>query len=484
MIRQLTICFAVVFATIVFAACNDDEPTLENTSTATYNAAVKSFSLAEDDSVVANLDSVFFAIDQKRCLIYNADSLPYGTNVKKLIPVITTMSSVSLAELTVQRAGRSDTVYNYLENSTDTIDFTNPVKLRLVSLDGTMERNYTIQVNVRRQKADTLMWSRAERTALPSLFEVPNEQHTTSNAAAVYCLTRYQQQYCLAVSKLTENVDGGLGQWQSQYVTFGFTPDIDSFTATSNALYILDNEGNLYFSADGLQWQNAGEKIHYIYGAYGSEIIASRQEADGSWSVGAFPGGRVAPLPAGMPYEKTSSSVVYGFEMTPRQQLIVAGGRLLDGSLSQDAWGYDGKTWIKISRRQLPVALHSATLVPYYTVSVASDWATTRFATMLLVGGQLADGTLSRTVYVSNDFGINWSEASAEMQLPDYVPAFYGAQAVVVESTLYANSRASRPIEQWQCPYIYLFGGLNANASTYNTMWRGVINRLTDKPIQ
>ena len=70
------------------------------------------------------------------------------------------------------------------------------------------------------------------------------------------------------------------------------------------------------------------------------------------------------------------------------------------------------------------------------------------------------------------------------MQLPDYVPAFYGAQAVVVESTLHANSRVSRPIEQWQCPYIYLFGGLNANAATYNTMWRGVISRLTDKPIQ
>ena len=483
MIRQLTICLTVVFATIVFAACNDDEPTT-STSTISYNAAVKSFNFAEDDSVVANLDSVFFSIDQKRCLIYNADPLPYGTNVNKLIPVITTMSSVSLAELTVQRVGKSDTVYNYLENSTDTIDFTKPVKLRLVSLDGTSERNYTIQVNVRKQKADTLMWSRAERTPLPSLFDVPNEQHTTATATAVYCLTRYQQQYCLAVSKLNENVDGGLGQWQSQYVTFGFTPDANSFTATDNALYILDSEGNLYFSADGLQWQAAGEKLHYIYGAYHSEIVASRQESDGSWSVGTFPCGIFRALPAGMPYEKTSNSVVYGFEMTPRQQLIVVGGRLLDGSLSQDAWGFDGKAWAKISRRRIPVALHSATLVPYYTVSVANDWTTTRFATMLLIGGQLEDGSLSRTVYVSSDFGINWSEASEQMQLPEHVPAFYGAQAVVVESTLHANSRVSRPIEQWQCPYIYLFGGLNANAATYNTMWRGVISRLTDKPIQ
>lgn len=483
MIRKFTIGFLVVFATIVFAACNDDEPST-STSTATYAAGVRSFNFAEDDSVVANLDSVFFTIDQKRCLIYNADSLPYGTDITALVPEISTMTTVSLAELTVSRAGHTDTVYNYLDNSTAAIDFTNPVKLRLVSYDGTSERNYTIQVNVRKQKADTLLWNRAERTPLPSLFEVPNEQHTTANAAAAYCLTRYQQQYCLAVSNLTENPDGGLGQWQSQYVTFGFTPDINSFTATSNALYILDSEGNLYTSADGLQWQSAGEKLHYIYGAYHDEIVASRQEADDSWSVGTFPCGIFQALPTGMPYEKTSTSAVYGFEMTPRQQLIVVGGRLLDGSLSQDAWGFDGNAWAKISRRRIPVALHSATLVPYYTISVANDWTTTRYATMLLIGGQLADGSLSPTVYISSDFGINWDVASDQMQLPEYVPACYGAQAVVVESTFYANSRVSRPIEQWQCPYIYLFGGLNANAATYNTMWRGVISRLTDKPIQ
>ena len=317
MIRKLTISLAVVFATIVFVACNSDEP--ENTGTVNYSAGVKSFNLSEDDSVAANLDSVFFTIDQKRGLIYNADSLPYGTNVTRLVPVISTMTAVSLAELTVQRAGQTDTVIDYLENSTDSIDFTNPVKLRLISYDGTTERNYTIKVNVRRQQADTLCWSRAERTALPSLFEEPNEQHTTASASKVYCLTRYQQQYSLAVSDLTENVDGGLGQWQTQAVSFDFTPNIDSFTATDNALYVLDNEGSLYYSTDGFQWQSCGEKLHYIYGAYHSEIVASRQEADGSWSLCTFPCGIAQPMPADMPYEKTSTSVVYGFEMTPRQ---------------------------------------------------------------------------------------------------------------------------------------------------------------------
>lgn len=481
MIRKLTISLAVVFATIVFVACNSDEP--ENTGTVNYSAGVKSFNLSEDDSVAANLDSVFFTIDQKRGLIYNADSLPYGTNVTRLVPVISTMTAVSLAELTVQRAGQTDTVIDYLENSTDSIDFTNPVKLRLISYDGTTERNYTIKVNVRRQQADTLCWSRAERTALPSLFEEPNEQHTTASPSKVYCLTRYQQQYSLAVSDLTENVDGGLGQWQTRAVSFDFTPNIDSFTATDNALYVLDNEGSLYYSTDGFQWQSCGEKLHYIYGAYHSEIVASRQEADGSWSLCTFPCGIAQPMPADMPYEKTSTSVVYGFEMTPRQQLIVVGGRLLDGTLSQDTWGFDGSSWAKIARRRMPLALESAILVPYYTVNVDLDWTTTRYATMMLFGGKTADGSINRTVYVSSDYGVNWTEASALMQLPDYMPAVYCAQAVVVELTL-RNSRASRPIEQWQCPFIYLFGGKNINGATYNTMWCGVINRLTDRPIQ
>ncbi|MDE6243060.1 MAG: hypothetical protein K2M14_03515, partial [Muribaculaceae bacterium] len=36
---------------------------------------------------------------------------------------------------------------------------------------------------------------------------------------------------------------------------------------------------------------------------------------------------------------------------------------------------------------------------------------------------------------------------------------------------------------KWECPYIYLFGGRDADGKLYDTVWRGVINRLTFSPI-
>ena len=44
-------------------------------------------------------------------------------------------------------------------------------------------------------------------------------------------------------------------------------------------------------------------------------------------------------------------------------------------------------------------------------------------------------------------------------------------------------SRVSAPITQWECPYIYLFGGLSNDLTLRQTLWRGTINRLTFKPI-
>jgi hypothetical protein len=41
----------------------------------------------------------------------------------------------------------------------------------------------------------------------------------------------------------------------------------------------------------------------------------------------------------------------------------------------------------------------------------------------------------------------------------------------------------TQAVTEWECPYIYLFGGEDTAGNTFNTIWRGVINRYTFKPI-
>ena len=74
--------------------------------------------------------------------------------------------------------------------------------------------------------------------------------------------------------------------------------------------------------------------------------------------------------------------------------------------------------------------------------------------------------------------------------MPSHVPAFYGAQAYCLERTINANSSTfsynpgnTTAITQWQCPYIYLFGGYASNGNALMNMWEGVLTRLTYKPV-
>ncbi len=475
MIRTLTIGFIAVISCLGFIACNEDE-TIIYTDESSQAAAVQTFKLTPDEDILDNLDSVFFSIDLNKGLIYNVDSLPCGTKVTALIPIITTIDDASLIKLSVTRANGTDTVHDYLNNSTDSIDFTNPVELRIVSLDGVVERRYTVNVNVHKQEPDSLVWDKAERTSLPSLFEYPNEQHTAKQGNNIYCLTRYQDDYCMAFGEV------GSGIYDKVQISpLAFKPQMNTFTASADACYMLDEVGTLYTSTNATTWTATEAKFYSLYGGYGNVLLGSVETPDG-WFVQQYPSMELTSLPNGMPVSGTSQPLSYSFEMSLGDQMLLVGGRKTDGSLSNATWGFDGKNWANISKRSLPEGLENVTAIPYYTAIVKTNFTTKKYPTLIVMGGRKADGSLSRDVYISNDFGFTWSKASSLMQQPDYIPAFHSAQAYVFDETI--KARVSKPLEEWECPFIYIFGGVNSDNATLNTVWRGVINRFSYKPAQ
>ncbi len=485
-IRHIALALLTGSATAVFVSCNSSEESVEYTAS---NAAVKTFNIGSDSKILAGLDSVFFSIDLVKGQIFNADSLPGGTRVTSLVPKIVTYDVVSVAELTVSRAGRADTVINYLTNSSDSIDFTNPVKLRIVSSDGTVERQYTIKVNVHRSVADSLAWGRNDRTVLPSSFGYPAEQRTVRRGDSFYCLTRSGSNYCLAsFSRGVDQMNAAMpapADWQKDAVTFGFTPDINSFAANDDHLFILDTDGNLYTSVDGLSWQSAAMKWYSVLGGYRSTMLGTVHTADG-WKIQSWPSGTLAPLPAGMPVSGASVPVEYSFEMSDISQILIVGGRKADGALSADTWGYDGYSWVKISQNQLPVALEGMAVAPYYTLDTTDAWNTLEMPSLIAFGGRDASGLVNGKVYYSNDYGYHWAEAPESLQLPSYLTPTYNAQAYVMATETHGmlyQPKVSRPEVEWECPYIYMFGGMNAGSTLQNTVWRGVVLHFTFTPV-
>lgn len=489
MIKNLTIYLAGLMGMIAMIACNE---TKNEDIEITYGSTqVKAFSLAPDDSLLVNLDSVFFSIDLVDRLIFNADSLPFGTPTDALAVLLTT-DACSTIELKYKTKAGKDTTVNYMTNSTDRINFSNgPVTLHLVSYDGKAEQNYSIKVNVHTVVSDSLCWGLMSRRDLPSAFSRPVAQKTVKYGTTAYCLTTNGTAYSIS---RTDHPD--TDNWTRVVPRFMFTPDVESFAATDEALYILDNNGNLYRSTDGSAWNAAGCRLSHIYGSYESRLLGVATGDDGQPHHAYYnhPTLTVSDTPIGdCPVEGTSQLAVFDSKWSEAPQLTMLGGRKADGSLTSSAWGYDGKNWARLSD-SFPIEAEGINLVPYIVTSTDStNWTTSRMPALLAFGGR-TEKALNTTVYISRDYGVNWTKAGNNLQLPDFMPASCFAQALVYNTTYKADSRSSawkqavpravKPVTDWEAPFIYLFGGYDFTGGLFDSVWKGVINSLTFKPIQ
>lgn len=506
MSRHSAFCSLMLAALVGLTACNasstDDLEYELPTST-----LVKKFYISANDKVLENLDKVFFSIDLNTASIFNADSLPFGTDVRKLVPVITT-GGVSALDIIVTRPGQSDTTYNYLTNSTDSINFANgPVKLRLKSIDENATMEYTVKVNVHQVKSDSLAWGNAAYSQLPTSLANVTAQHTVKLDGKAYCLTTDGNSYCISVSD-----NPATQRWTNNIVSFGFEPYVESLRSTVDALYIMSVDGDLYKSTDkGLSWSNEQIKLDNVIGAYGSDILGT-VKSDNGWTI-ISTSGKSWNAPANFPVIGSSTPIEYRFPMSDSSQITIVGGRLADDSLSGECWGFDGENWACLSNGPLPVQVEDAVVFPYFVFAENDYFVATESSVFVVIGGRKQDGEINTTTYISYNYGVTWKKASDEMQLPADVPPVYMAQALLFDQTMpvasgrslasrwlpittsaipgtwiqtngFVNSRASEAITSWECPFVYVFGGYDKNDMLCNTVWRAVINRFMFKPIQ
>ncbi len=480
--KLATSCLGALAALLLLGACNSNEEIIDDTQYS--STAVYSFAFAADKKVMANLDTVFFSIDLINARIFNADSLPMGAPVNKLVPKVVMVEGASTIQFTVRRTNGTDTVYTYTGESTDSIDFSNgPVEMRVVSLDGISERKYSVNVNVHTMKTDSLVWDRSALRTLPSVFTMPTRQHTAATSTTVYCLTEAGGNYSLAAS---DDVFGD--EWITTVPAMPAGAVIDSFTGSDESLFILADDGAadgslaLWRSDDGCRsWQPLAVRMHHIYGSLGNHVYGAYRRDD-TWCTASSGTSAIFPMPAGVPVAETSCPARFTFPLAEGEQMLVVGGVDAEGNTAANAWAFDGSSWARVSRYRLSWAARQMTLVSFVSYSVGASLIPHEYPTMLAFGGRNDKGELSQTVYMSRDYGMNWSEAPENLQLPDFLVPVYGAQAVVLPATLHA--RATRPIEEWECPFIYVFGGKAATGNLSNTLWRATLNRLLFKPLQ
>ena len=172
---MLSACFSLLIGTL--ASCNKKTETEEEIYMPASSVAVTGFSLKSKSGTAVKLDSVFFSIDLTQGVIFNADSLPVGTDVTKLVPVISYVSSASAVTLT-QSGGRYEGEIDYKTNPSDSVDFSGKVVLKITAEDKTTSRSYNIKVNVHKVEPDSLMWTDLAFKPMESRLPSPKQQRT------------------------------------------------------------------------------------------------------------------------------------------------------------------------------------------------------------------------------------------------------------------------------------------------------------------
>ena len=440
--------------------------------------------------MLASLDSVHFTIDYDRGQIYNADSLPVGTDISALNVTVEFFNTVSSAIFTITDATvQADTTIEYSSSMTKKLDFTGKTVLRVTSADESQVKDYEVKVLVHKVNPDLLVWPLEWRRDLPG-YRNSAIGHKVVKQGDVYRIMVYNGVECQMLSADSPNA----GTWNKQTVSLPFVPQVPSLTATPNALYVLSTDGTLYTSTDGQEWASCGVTWHSLLGAYDERVLGVIAGADGYYHD-EYPRGvefTATLVEEGFPVSHASDMIQTDDTWTVSSQAMIVGGIDAKGNLLSDVWGFDGHSWGKINNihtHSLP-ALADATLFPYYTYKTLSG--VRRYArqqTWFVMGGRLADGTLNGKIYLSNTQGITWSKADSTITMPSNMPEFYGAQAFVNEETLTASSasnaprRIQSPVITWECPFIYLMGGYNDQGALLPYTWRGVYNRMTNYPV-
>ena len=155
-LRVLNIIACLFVSACVITSCLSDDIVYETD----YNASITTFSF---DSIVTYYPSVTeegkdttlstyvlgsnypFVIDQIKRRIYNADSLPKGTDVSKVVVNIGSDGYYIFVE-----AGENDSIWE----STDSLDFTQPIRFKVLSAMNTFGDEYTAEIYVHQQDPD------------------------------------------------------------------------------------------------------------------------------------------------------------------------------------------------------------------------------------------------------------------------------------------------------------------------------------------
>ena len=245
--KSLLLLLALV---LLASSCSEKDNVVSTSNDYCY---ISSVILGNVKRKVQNTNVTFSAVDYEMTInqrtnnIENRDSLPYGSQLSRVIATIHFDGST----LAYREKGSNSEWTSY--NATDSLDLTKPLELFLTSNDNQSSRIYTLKVNVHQQEGDSLFWKQCDNN-VAELTDMTDMKAFVLNDK-LFVLGQKISGITLAERSSTE----AEGEWTETPVTdLPATTDIQTLRQYEDMLYLSTNDGSIFSSADAKGWRQEG----------------------------------------------------------------------------------------------------------------------------------------------------------------------------------------------------------------------------------
>ena len=414
--NRIVLMLAGCFVFLLSSCLKSDEVEAYDVTT---NCQISSFSLSSDS--VPGLSSVNFTIDQLSGEIYNLDSMPYGTEIEKVLCTLSYASSVAVSGTEVSPEALKDSTYWW--SSSDSIDFSKSVKFVVHAYDGITTKVYRAWVNIHQVIPDSMVWGKSQDPMIDINF---------SEQKVIVADKAEEERYFMYVKPVSSgeayrlystSVDAP-SQWQRE--------TLSGFPASGKVIAVMGSvkASSRQQAVLSVVAEQEGDRAFYAL------------DESGEWTRGAqvmesFPIKNFASLQyASMYYEYLSA----------------IGGRSSQDKVVGDCWATsDGLNWsLMATETNAGFGKREGSMVAAYDDQ------------LFMIGGLDGDGVAKKDVYRSFDKGLTWTKADSMVLMPTSFEA-RGFSSIVVDDKNFVN----------------LFGGKGTlNGNEFNQLWRGRIFRL------
>lgn len=428
----------------------------QTTNTVTYdvtNANVTSFAFTANDTM-PGLAAAKFTVenlsDTGRIFLTNGDSIAYGTNLKRVIPVIRYGGRPSAA---ICYTGDTSIVLS----GKDTLDFTlTPIRLQIYAADKKHEKWYNIIAPVHQADPDLYIWEQLTQNIVPA----KTAEQKCLLASGKFCFFR-----STAETNRVALSDNGT-DWTDNNITTLPTPchcrQIQYDSIGKRFYYLNTTDNTIYSSDDALTWQatslDSDAEPLAFWACFDGKLWALLQSgtnkdscylATVNLTTGTYDN-QYRLLRSQAPVSDFAS-VIYQAD-NGYEHALIAGGYNAEGKMIADSWAMEAVDGIyRIVNLQ-----NSHTAKPFAGASIV------RYnGQLMMYGGVNSSYELNDDVLISANEGMTWNSTNDTIHclLPtDYTPRW--RQSAITDGY-----------------YIYLIGG-QSKEQFFTDIYRGKLNSI------